>query len=69
MAGQKLADGYYHLDRMLALCARHGADIGCCSTCLDARGLNDGMLIEGARRSTLEELANWTVRADQVVTF
>jgi uncharacterized protein involved in oxidation of intracellular sulfur len=68
-AGQKLADGYYHLDRMLASCARHGADIGCCSTCLDARGFTDSMLIEGTRRATLEELADWTLWADQVVTF
>jgi len=67
--GQKLPDGYYHLDRMIASCARHGADIGCCSTCLDARGITDAMLTEAARRSTLEELANWTLSADQVVNF
>jgi uncharacterized protein involved in oxidation of intracellular sulfur len=67
--GQKLPDGYYHLDRMIASCAQHGADIGCCSTCLDARGITDGMLTDDTRRSTLEELANWTLWADQVVTF
>jgi sulfur relay (sulfurtransferase) complex TusBCD TusD component (DsrE family) len=57
------------LDRMIASCAQHGADIGCCSTCLDARGITDDMLTDDTRRSTLEELANWTLWADQVVTF
>ena len=28
IAGQKLPDGYYHLDRMLTSAARHGAEIG-----------------------------------------
>ena len=69
MAHQKLPDGYYHLDRMLGAAARRGAGIGCCSTCMDARGVSDDMLIEGTRRSTLDELADWTLWADQVITF
>jgi uncharacterized protein involved in oxidation of intracellular sulfur len=36
---------------------------------LDAQGITDDMLTEGTRRSTLEELANWTLWADRVVTF
>lgn len=44
MANQKLPDGYYHLDRMIGTCARHGADIGCCGTCMDARGITEDML-------------------------
>ncbi len=69
MANQKLPDGYYHLDRMIGACARHGAEIACCGTCLDARGITDGMLTKGARRSTLDELAGWTLSADKVITF
>ncbi len=69
MVNQKLPDGYYHLDRMIATAARHGADLGCCATCMDARGITDDMLTKGARRSTLDELADWTLSADQVVTF
>ncbi len=69
MANQKLPDGYYHLDRMIGACARHGAEIACCGTCLDARGITDGMLTKGARRSTLDELADWTLSADKVITF
>lgn len=69
MANQKLPDGYYHLDRMIGTCARHGADIACCGTCMDARGITDDMLTKGARRSTLDELADWTVSADKIITF
>jgi uncharacterized protein involved in oxidation of intracellular sulfur len=69
MANQKLPDGYYHVDRMIGSAARHGADIGCCTTCMDARGITDDMLTKGTRRSTLDELADWTLWADQVLTF
>jgi uncharacterized protein involved in oxidation of intracellular sulfur len=69
MTNQKLPDGYYHLDRMLGSTARHGADIGCCGTCMDARGITEEMLPKGIRRSTLDELADWSLWAEQVVTF
>jgi uncharacterized protein involved in oxidation of intracellular sulfur len=69
MANQKLPDGYYHLDRMIGSAARHGADIACCGTCMDARGITEDMLTKGTRRSTLEELADWTLWAEQVITF
>lgn len=69
MAGQKLPDGYYKLDRMLGVILRHGGEVGCCGTCMDARGVTEAMLVEGARRSSLDELTDWTLAADLVVTF
>lgn len=69
IAGQKTPDGYYTLDRMLRSFARHGGHIACCGTCLDARGLTKEHLIEEAPRSSMKELADWTVEADQVLTF
>ena len=66
---QKVPDGYYHLDRMVSAVIRHGGEIGCCGTCMDARGFADGLLVEGARRSTLEEATDWTIWADKVVAF
>ena len=69
MAGQVLPNGYYHLDRMLGSALRHGAQVGLCGTCMDARAIDEGQIVEGARRSSLEELADWTLWADQVVTF
>lgn len=69
VSGQKVPDGYYHLDRMIESAARRGAEVGCCGTCLDARGITEELLVKGARRSTLEELTDWTLWADRVVTF
>jgi uncharacterized protein involved in oxidation of intracellular sulfur len=69
MAGQKTPDGYYTLDRMLSVVARHGGQIACCGTCMDARGISEPMLIEPATKSTMEELTNWTLAADKVLVF
>lgn len=69
VAGQRVPDGYYHLDRMIESAARHGAEVGCCGTCLDARGITEDLLVKGARSSTLEELTDWTLWAERVVTF
>ncbi len=69
LAEQKVPDGYYHLDRMAAAVIRHGGEIGCCGTCMDARAFNDGALIAGARRSTLEEATEWAIWADKVICY
>jgi uncharacterized protein involved in oxidation of intracellular sulfur len=68
IAGQQLPEGHYHLDRMLKGLL-HRAQVGCCGTCLDARGLNEDSLVRGASRSTLEELTDWTLWADKTLTF
>jgi uncharacterized protein involved in oxidation of intracellular sulfur len=68
VAGQRLPEGHYHLDRMLEGLL-HRAPVACCGTCLDARGLDEQMLVNGARRSTLDELADWTLWADKALTF
>lgn len=67
--GQQVPDGYYHLDRMIGSLLRRDGEVGCCGTCLDARGLEEKQLVEGAVRSTIEQLADWTLEADRVVTF
>jgi uncharacterized protein involved in oxidation of intracellular sulfur len=36
---------------------------------MDARGLRDEELIEGVKRSTLLQLADWTIEADKVLVF
>ena len=68
-AGQTTPNGYYNLERMVRSAASKGAEIGCCGSCLDARGITDDRLAEGARRSSLDELTDWTVSADKVTTF
>ena len=54
---------------MIVSAARHGAAIDCCGSCMDARGIDDAHLVGGARRSTLDELAEWTVWADKAIAF
>jgi uncharacterized protein involved in oxidation of intracellular sulfur len=54
---------------MLRSVSRSGGDIGVCGTCMDARGIADMGLAEGCRRSTLDELTDWTVAADRVLVF
>jgi uncharacterized protein involved in oxidation of intracellular sulfur len=68
-ANQKVPQGYYNLEAMLKAPARRGAEIGVCGTCMDARGIADSELTEGTRRSTLEELTDWTQWADKTLVF
>ena len=68
-AGQKVAQGYYNIADMLGIVARRGAKVGVCGTCMDARGIADAELIEGAHRSTMAELGQWHQWADKAVSF
>lgn len=65
-AGQKVPEGYYNAGDMLRMV---GGEVGLCGTCLDARGIGADEIVEGARRSTLIELATWTAEADKVLVF
>lgn len=66
---QKVPQGFYSIEVMLGNVLRHGGKAGVCGTCMDARGLADSELADGTHRSTLAELAEWTVWADKVLVF
>lgn len=68
-SGHKLPQGYYNIELMLKSVTRHKGEIGVCGTCMDARGITEAELAEGAKRSTLDELTTWTLWADKVITF
>jgi uncharacterized protein involved in oxidation of intracellular sulfur len=68
-AGQRVPKGYYNLERMLRAIARRDGEIRACGSCMDARGMEDVELAEAVRRGTLEDLADWTRWADQVLVF
>jgi len=68
-AGQKIPEGYYNVERMLKRMMLGKGHVLLCGTCMDARGLTDDELLEGARRSTMNELAELTVTAEKVLTF
>ena len=67
--GQKVPEGYYNLELMIAKVTRTDAEIGLCGTCMDARGIADTELIKGTHRSTLAELSAWTQWAEKVLVF
>jgi uncharacterized protein involved in oxidation of intracellular sulfur len=67
-SGQQTPNGYYNLERMLRAVLRRG-DVLLCGSCMDARGLTDAELVEGARRSTMDELARRTLDAAKVLVF
>jgi uncharacterized protein involved in oxidation of intracellular sulfur len=67
--GQTTPNGYYNIERMMKLVTSRGGEIGVCGSCMDARGMTDEELAAGAHRSSMDELTDWTVWADKVVTF
>jgi uncharacterized protein involved in oxidation of intracellular sulfur len=67
-AGQKVPQGYYNLELMVKSVARKG-EVLLCGTCMDARGLTDAEIVEGARRSTMDGLAERALAAERVLVF
>lgn len=68
-AGQTVPQGYYNLERMLRVVAQARGDVGVCGSCMEARGIGDAELAQGARRSSLEELTEWSIWAERVLVF
>lgn len=66
---QKLPQGYYSIEVMLGAVTRRSGEVGVCGTCMDARGITDEELVGGTHRSTMQELTDWTLWADRVLTF
>lgn len=68
-AGQKVPSGYYNVEVMLGAVIRAGGKVALCGTCLDARGINEAEIVQGAQRGTMNQLAEWTTTADKVLVF
>ncbi len=66
---QKTPEGFYNIERMLRRVMAGGGAVLLCGTCMDARGLADTEIVDGARRSTMDELAAETEAADKVLVF
>lgn len=66
---QKVPQGHYNIEVMLKAIARSGGEIGVCASCMDARGIADSELVEGTRRSSMEELTAWTAESTKVLVF
>jgi uncharacterized protein involved in oxidation of intracellular sulfur len=68
-AGQKVPEGFYNIQVMLGRVVRNLGEVGVCGTCVDARGITESELVEGAHKSTLAELTTWAQWADKVIVF
>jgi uncharacterized protein involved in oxidation of intracellular sulfur len=68
-SGHTLPQGFYNLNRMLQVILHTGGEVGVCGSCMDARGLRDSELLDGVHRSSLDQLADWTLWADRVLVF
>ena len=66
--GQKVPQGFYSIELMLKSILRKG-EVLACGTCMDARGLTDDDILEGAERSTMQVLSEHTLHADKVLVF
>ena len=67
--GQKTAQGYYNIERMVEKLAHAGVPFGACGSCIEARGIPETELTAGVHRSTMEELTDWTLWADKVIVY
>ena len=67
--GQRTPEGFYNIERMLKRVLAAKGRVLLCGACMDARGLGEAELMDGARRSTMDELAAATIEADKVLVF
>lgn len=66
---QKTPDGYYNIERMLKSVILKGGAVKSCGGCSKARGIDELTFIDGVELSNMTEFAQWTVKADKVLTF
>ena len=66
--GQKVPQGFYNTELMLKSIIRKG-EVLACGTCMDARGLADDEILQGAVRSTMQVLSEHTLNADKVLVL
>jgi uncharacterized protein involved in oxidation of intracellular sulfur len=69
LPNQKTPEGYYNLEKMLKILLSKNVPIHACGTCMNARGISQDQLIEGVMKSTMNQLAEWTIESDKVIVF
>ena len=67
--GPKVPQGYYNIADMLSTFMRRGGKVGVCGTCLDAGGIAETDLVDGAARDTMDQLTEWSTWADKTLVF
>ena len=57
------------VERMIHGLTAKGVAVGCCGTCLQARGIGDERLVAGAEHSSLAALTDWVLWAERVLVL
>jgi uncharacterized protein involved in oxidation of intracellular sulfur len=66
---QRTPQGYYNVERMLKAVVAKSGQVKACGSCIEARGLKELALVQGVEISTMDQLAQWAVESDKVLTF
>ena len=69
LPAQNTPQGYYNVERMLKAVISRQGQVKACGTCVEARGVDKLVLIEGIEVSTMSQLAQWVMDSDKVLTF
>jgi len=69
LPNQTTPQGYYNVERMLKAVINKRGQVKTCGTCSEARGIKGLTLIEGVEISTMNQLKDWVVDSDKVLTF
>ncbi|HEY1205604.1 MAG TPA: DsrE family protein [Bryobacteraceae bacterium] len=69
VTNHKVPGGQHDIESMLREFLAAGRHAGVCRTCMDARGIATETLIQGAHRSSMDELGAWTAEADKILVF
>ncbi len=67
--GQQTPEGYCNLERMVKSLVARGCAVAARGTCMDARGFTEAELTDGVHRSSMAELAAWTLEANRTLAF
>lgn len=67
--GQSTPEGYYNIEKMIGSLAQRDVEFKACGSCMDARGLDAGDLVEGVGRGSMRILSSWIKESGNVVSF
>jgi len=69
LKSQDTPDGYYNLGRMFKYLVNKGMEIHACGSCMETRGISEENFVEGVKKSTMGQLADWSLGSDDVIVF
>lgn len=69
LPNQSTPQGYYNIERMLKAIINKGGQVKACGTCSEARGIEGLSLVDGVQISTMNQLKEWVIESDKVLSF